>query len=56
MFICHSYDTQRDTRLVPLVFPTCGCYFASFHDLVKDVDKLRADMNDKYLPSGDAVN
>ena len=46
--------TYRPTyKLLPLAFSTCGDYSASVHDLVKDLGRLKAELDEEYLMVGE---
>ena len=46
--------TYRPTyKFLPLAFSTCGDYSASVHDLVKDLGRLKAELDEEYLMVGE---
>ena len=40
-------------KLIPLAFSTCGDYSSSVHDLIKDMGRLRAEVDDEYMLAGE---
>ena len=49
--------TYRPTyKFLPLAFSTCGDYSASVHDLVKDLGRIKAELDEEYLMVGEGDN
>ena len=49
--------TCRPTyKALPLAFSACGDYSATIHDLINDLGRLKAEMDDEYLMAEEAGN